>query len=141
MILDVNILVAAHRHDHPHHEGVRAWFDELIEGTGRFSVPDLVAAGFVRVSTSRRIFESPTPRQEAFAFLRALCAQPDHVPLQLGPGHLDLFEQVCESGDALGDLTTDAYLAALALAHGAGIVSLDRDFARFPDLTWERPVP
>jgi uncharacterized protein len=35
-----------------------------------------------------------------------------------------------EAGTA-GNLTTDAHLAALALEHGADLVSYDRDFGRF----------
>ena len=41
---------------------------------------------------------------------------------------------------ATGDLVPDAYLAALALEHRCQIVSIDRDFARFEGLAWERPV-
>jgi uncharacterized protein len=38
-----------------------------------------------------------------------------------------------------GNLTTDAHLAALALEHGAAVVSYDRDFARFPGVTHRLP--
>jgi predicted nucleic acid-binding protein len=41
-------------------------------------------------------------------------------------------------GDS-GNLTTDADLAALAVEHGADIVSYDRDFARFPGITHHLP--
>lgn len=33
----------------------------------------------------------------------------------------------------------DAHLAALAIGHGADLVSYDSDFARFPGLRWRRP--
>jgi hypothetical protein len=38
-----------------------------------------------------------------------------------------------------GNLTTDAHLAALALEYGAGIVSFDRDFARFSGVKHRLP--
>ena len=38
-----------------------------------------------------------------------------------------------------GSLVGDAHLAALALEHGATIVSFDRDFARFEGVTLRRP--
>ncbi len=38
-----------------------------------------------------------------------------------------------------GALTTDIHLAALAIAHGATLISYDNDFARFEHLHWERP--
>lgn len=43
-----------------------------------------------------------------------------------------------ETGTA-GNLTTDAHLAALAIEHGAELVSLDRDFARFPGVRQRLP--
>jgi len=52
---------------------------------------------------------------------------------------LALFEKVCRESDAIGDLRPDVYLAALAIEQGAALASLDRDFARFEQLRWERP--
>jgi len=40
---------------------------------------------------------------------------------------------------AAGNLTTDTHLAALAIEHGATLVSYDNDFARFAHLRWQRP--
>ncbi|MBB4139932.1 DUF5615 family PIN-like protein [Microbacterium invictum] len=34
---------------------------------------------------------------------------------------------------------SDAVIAAIAIEHGATVVSFDRDFARFPALRWEVP--
>lgn len=56
-----------------------------------------------------------------------------------GPRHLDLLSKVCADAEAAGDLVPDAVLAAIATEHGGTVVSFDRDFARFPDLRWERP--
>src|ERR671925_32603 len=58
-LLDVNVVLAAHRGDHPHHQPVRAWFDETVAGDEPFAVPDLVWASFLRLATNRRIFEVP----------------------------------------------------------------------------------
>jgi hypothetical protein len=38
-----------------------------------------------------------------------------------------------------GNLTTDTHLAALALEHGADLVSYDRDLARFPGIRHRLP--
>ena len=56
-----------------------------------------------------------------------------------GPMHLDLFESLCRTSDSTGDVTADAQLAAIAVEHGAEVVSFDRDFARFDDVRWSRP--
>lgn len=139
IVLDVNILLAAHRADHPHHEIVRPWLDDLIAAGEAFSVPGTIWASFVRISTNRRIFSVPTPLAEAFAFSKAVRQQPRYVWLEPGDRHLDLFEQICTETDSSGDLAVDAYLAALAIEHGCALASLDRDFARFPSLQWVRP--
>jgi predicted nucleic acid-binding protein len=38
-----------------------------------------------------------------------------------------------------GNLTSDAHLAALAIEHGATMLTFDRDFSRFAGLQWELP--
>jgi hypothetical protein len=138
-LLDVNILVAAHRDDHPHHGLVDPWFARMLADDEPFWVPDTVWSGFIRISTSRRIFTVPTPIADAFAFLQVVRAQPNHVDLTPTPKHFDLFEKLCRDADAVGNLAADAYLAALALEHGCVMISLDRDFARFSELRWQRP--
>jgi toxin-antitoxin system PIN domain toxin len=139
VILDVDVVVAASRSDHPRHGRVRPWLQEVWDGERQFSVPDIVWAGFVRIVTNRRIFAVPTPVEEAFDFLRAVRAQPGHVAVSPGERHLRLFEDLCRGAEAAGDLAADAYIAAIALEAGDELVSLDRDFARFPGLRWRMP--
>ena len=139
ILLDVNVVLAAHRDDHPHHGSVRPWLDDLLATDRPFTVPDTVWASFLRLATNRRVFETPTPRDEAFAFCWAVRAQPGHVALDPGEAHLAIFERLCRQYDVVGDLVPDAYLAALALEHGCRLASLDRDFARFTELDWVRP--
>ncbi len=140
LLLDVNVVLAAHRADHPHHQSVRSWFDAMLAGEERFTVPALVWASFLRLATNRRIFEVPTPRPEAFAFVEATCAQPFHLPVSPGPRHLTLLRRLCDEADALGDLIADATIAAVAAEHGCEVVTLDRDFARFESVRHRRPA-
>lgn len=133
-LLDVNVLLAAHRPEHPHHRLARPWFDELIAGDRPFTVPAVVWGSFLRLSTNRRIFDVPTPLAEAFAFADATCAQPHHLPTGPGPRHLPLLRALCEEGGAAGDLVSDAVLAAIAAEHHCEVATLDRDFARFPSV-------
>ena len=46
----------------------------------------------------------------------------------------EVFHQLLRSGGLPPRLGTDAYLAALAIAHGWRLVSFDRDFERFEGL-------
>lgn len=130
-VLDVNVVLAAHRGDHPHHGPVRAWFDQLLAGDDPFTVPILVWASFLRLATNRRIFEIPSPRAEAFAFIDTTWAQPHHLLIGPGPRHLTLLRELCDEADASGDLVPDAVLAAVAAEYDCEVVTLDRDFARF----------
>ncbi|CAN5187796.1 type II toxin-antitoxin system VapC family toxin [soil metagenome] len=139
LVLDVNVVVAAHRADHPHHAIVRPWFDSLVGEERDFGVPDLVWASFLRLTTNRRIFTEPTPLDDAFAFIDATIGQPSYLTVGPGRRHLALVRQLCEEADALGDLVPDAVLGAIALEHGATVASLDRDFARFPSVRHIRP--
>lgn len=139
LLLDVNVVLAAHRQDHPDHSLARPWFDAMVAGRERFGVPDLVWASFLRLTTNRRIFPVPTPVADAFAFIDAVRAQPSHLPIGPGPRHLALLRRTCDEGGAAGDLVPDAVLAAVALEHGAEIVTFDRDFARFPSIRHRPP--
>jgi uncharacterized protein len=130
-LLDVNVVLAAHRADHPHHGCVRPWFEDLLAGDEPFTVPATVWASFLRLATHRRIFEVPTPRHEAFAFIDSVVGQPHHLIVSSTRRHLALLRQLCDEADALGDLVPDAVLAAIAGEHGCAVATLDRDFARF----------
>ena len=138
-VLDVNVILAAHREDHPDHATARPWLDRLLERREQFGVPWSVWWSFVRLSTNHRIFTIPTPVGDAFDFIRAVRAQPGHVAAEPGPAHEHHFQKVCTSGQAAGDLVPDAALAAIAFEHGGEVMSFDRDFARFPDLPWSSP--
>lgn len=139
LLLDVNVVLAAQRGDHPHHPLVRPWMDALLAGDDDFGVPATVWASFLRLTTNRRIFAIPTPLGDAFAFVDAVIAQPRHLAVEPGPRHLTLVRRLCEEADAVGDLVPDAVIGALAIEHGAAVVTLDRDFARFASVHHLRP--
>ncbi len=140
LLLDVNLLLAAHREDHPDHALVRRWFDEFLEKEESFTVPAMIWASFLRLATNRRIFSVPTPLNDAFEFVEAVVGQPNHLAIRPGARHLDLVKRLCVEGDAVGDLVPDAVIAALALEHGASVATLDRDFARFTSVKHLNPL-
>jgi uncharacterized protein len=139
-LLDVNVILAAHRDDHPDFEIARPWLNGILAARTPYALIDSVAGAFLRIATNRRIFAVPTPVDDAFAYVKALRAQPGHVMLSPGPRHLDLLERMCASTDASGDLIADAQLATIALEHASELVSFDRNFARFTEVEWSRPA-
>jgi hypothetical protein len=139
ILLDVNVVLAAHRVDHSHYGVVGPWLDRKLESDEQVAVPDIVWASFIRLATNRRVFEQPTPTEDAFAFLRAVRSHPNHVTVVPGEHHLSAFEDLCLRFDAKGELAADAYLAAIAIEQGCSVASLDRDFSRFTDVDWVVP--
>jgi len=134
LVLDVNVVLVAHRDDHPDHATLRGWFDEILVGTEPFSVPTVVWGSFLRLATKRGILDPPSSLSQAFAFIEAVRAQPHYLSLEPGPQHFELLRRVCEDSGATGDLVPDAIIAAIALEHGGAVASLDRDFARFSSI-------
>ena len=124
----------------PDHARYRAWLQAAVAVDEPLGVSDLVLSGFVRVATHPRIFSPPAPIEEALAFARALRAQPNAVILAPGPRHWEIYERLCVTAGAKGNLVADAYLAALAIEAGSEWITTDRDFSRFPGLRWRHPL-
>jgi uncharacterized protein len=141
LLLDVNIVVAAFRADHPQHQGVRPWFDSVTGASDGFAVPATVWASFLRIVTHPRVFDPPSSVPEAFGFIDATRAQPTFLSADPGPRHLTLLRRLCDEADVRGDLVPDAVIGALAVESGCTVASLDRDFARFDSVPSVRPEP
>lgn len=140
LLADVNVFVYAHRPESPRSAEHRSWLESVLVGPEPFGVSEQVLSSFVRVVTNRRVYVEPTPTAVALDFCAAVLAAPAVVPVRPGPRHWSIFEQLCRTVDARGNLVPDAYLAALAVEHGATWVTSDRGFARFPGLRWQLPL-
>ncbi|MEE8485137.1 MAG: type II toxin-antitoxin system VapC family toxin [Acidimicrobiia bacterium] len=139
-LFDVNVLVNAYRSDADHHEPCRAAVEDAISKPAAFALAPIVLSGFLRVVTHRRVFKTPTSLIDAIEFVEVLQAMPQAVTIRPGPRHWDIFTALCLEARARGDLIPDAYLAAIAIEAGCEFVTTDRDFARFPGLSWTDPV-
>jgi uncharacterized protein len=140
ILIDVNVLVYAHRADAPNHAAFRSWLTAVVSGDEAFGMSDLVLSGFVRIVTHPRIFDPPSELADALAFCRDLRQQPNCVRVEPGPRHWEIFVRLCREHGAKGNLVADAYLAALALESGSEWITTDRDFARFAPLRWRHPL-
>jgi toxin-antitoxin system PIN domain toxin len=124
-LLDVNVLLALLDGDHVDHRRAHLWLDEEI-GTGWASCA-MTQTGFVRIISQPR-YPSPVAPAEAIGLLSRACADDHHAfwpcditlldPTTVVPTHLHGPRQV-----------TDAYLLALAVAHGGRFVTFDRTVA------------
>ncbi len=139
VLIDVNVLVYAHRQDTPNHAAFRRWLEGVLQSDEAYGMSELVLAGFLRVVTHPRVFRTPTPVNRALAFTEELRGQPNCMVVEPGPRHWDIFTRLCQSAGVRGNLVPDAYFAALAIESGCEWMTTDRDYARFAGLRWRVP--
>lgn len=122
-LLDVNVLLALLDANHLHHSPARTWFEQEISH-GWVSCA-ITQNGVVRI-LSQPSYPNPLSLRGAAQRLRRATEQPHHtfwpsaVSL-LDPAHID-FDRLYGPKQI-----TDAYLLALAVAHGGRLVTLDRN--------------
>jgi toxin-antitoxin system PIN domain toxin len=119
LLVDVNILVYAHREDAPGHLEYRGWLQETLDSTESLGLADIVLSGFLRITTHPRIFKVPSPLEDALRFAEALRSHSKSVLVQPGPRHWEIFAQLCRQTEARGNNLPDTFLAALAIESGA----------------------
>lgn len=140
LVIDINVLIYAYREESPRYEEYHAWIERAVSSHQLFSIPSLVRSGFLRIVTNPRIYPQPTPMPEALEVLSNLLAQPNHLVAEPGDRHWPIFEELCRKAEVRGNLVPDAYLAALVIEKGAELITVDRDYARFPGLRWRHPL-
>lgn len=139
-LIDVNILVQAHRKDADRHQQIVEWLQtELTEPPG-LAVSDLVLSGFLRVVTHPKIYMDPSPLDLAMEFVDRFRSHEAVSIVSPGASHWEIFRKLCGKAEARGNLVPDAYHAALAIETGCEWVSLDRGFSRYPGLRWVHPL-
>jgi toxin-antitoxin system PIN domain toxin len=138
-VVDVNVLLYAINARAENHEPARRWLDDALAGRDTVGFAWIVMLAFLRLSTRRGVFERPLSAEIAAEVLEEWLQQPTAVVVQAGDRHLSLITGLLRVSGAAGNLVNDAHLAALAVEHGAEIVSFDRDFGRFDGLRWRLP--
>ena len=140
MLMDVNVLVYAHREDVRDHRAYRDWLESVINTNVAYGYSDLVLSGFIRVVTHPKVFETPSSLEVAIAFAQQLRTMEHAVCLSPGSSHWDLFLRCAQSISAQGNDIADAYHAALALEWDCDWVTTDKGFRRFKGLRVRHPL-
>ena len=99
----------------------------------------IVLLAFVRLSTRSGIFPKPLSIEQAMRVIAQWLDQPQVQVVHPTDKHPEILGRLLRAAGTAGNLTTDAHLAALAIEHGATVLSFDRDFARFADVRWTLP--
>ena len=137
--VDANILVYARRGDAPLHARAVEALRELSEGDEAWALPVFSVLQYLRVVTHPRIPPRPTPMAEALASMDSLLASPSVRFLVPGRIYWTVLQRIILDCRIVGSQVFDAQIAALCLEQGADtILTEDRDFSRFPNLTVKR---
>lgn len=140
ILMDVNVLVYAHREDVRDHRDYRDWLESVLNTGVAYGFSELVLSGFVRVVTHPKVFEQPSSPEAALAFAEQIRAPEHAVRLAPGNGHWALFHECVRSTAARGNEVPDAYHAALAMEWDCEWVTTDKGFHRFKGLRVRHPL-
>lgn len=108
--------------------------EEAFSGSESIALAWLAMLGFVRISTRPGVFAKPLAPPRAFYFLEVWLTAHNARVVHPTDHHFATLRTLVERSGTAGNLTSDAHLAALAIEHGAELVSFDRDFDRFEGL-------
>jgi toxin-antitoxin system PIN domain toxin len=134
--VDTNVLVYANREEMPLHAQAVTALRKLAEGNAAWALPVFCIGEFVRVVSHPRVFDPPTPANEAIDAIEALLESPSVRLLVPGPRYVPLLRDAISSSAARGNLVFDAQIVAVCLEHGARtLLTEDRDFSRFAGIT------
>lgn len=139
VVVDANVLLYAVDTASAHHQPARSWLDASLAGAEAVGLAWVALLAFVRVGTSPSILQTPMSADDATGQVEVWLGAPAAVIAEPTGRHLGLLRGLLRETGTAGNLATDAHLAALAIEHGAEIVSYDRDFARFPGVRHRLP--
>lgn len=140
IVVDANLLIYAHHLGSPVHREARAWLVSALQGPDIFGLAWLTILTFLRLTTNTYILDNPLTPAEATETVNHWFDFPAVKIVQPTERHWLVLRELLKAGQAGGDLVSDAHLAALAIEHGATVYSVDRDFARFPEVRFVNPL-
>ena len=141
MILpDANLLLHAVNSSSDQHAVALKALRQSFDDARGVALAWIVLLAFVRLSTRGGIFPRPLSADDALQVIERWLRHPQAQVVHPGERHAQILGRLLRSAGTAGNLTTDAHLAALAIEHGATIVTFDRDFARFEGVRWTVPA-
>lgn len=139
-LVDTNLLIYAVNRDASQHRAAKRWFEGAVGGAQSVGLAWVVVLAFLRVTTRPGILQHPLAQESAIGYIDEWLALPTVELVVPGDAHWRILRNLLRASGTLGNLTSDAHLAALALEHGADIYSADHDFQRFGGVTHVNPL-
>ncbi len=140
ILVDANLLLYAEDSLAARHDAARIWWDAQLSGSEPVGLCWPVLNAFIRIGTNARLHQRPLTLEEAAECVQSWFDQPCVRLVQPTHEHWRLFRQMLRNGNAVGNLVSDAHLAALAIEHNCVLHSTDADFSRFQGLKWKNPI-
>ena len=142
LVFDTNVLMYAANKDSEFHLPCRRRLDEARQDPLPAFLTWGICYEFLRVSTHRRVHESPWRSQEAWRLVSELLASPGFDLLVATGRHAAVLAQTLSELPGLhGSLMHDLHTAVLMREHGVRrICTRDTDFHRSPFLIVEDPL-
>jgi len=137
--VDINVLLGAFFEESETHASSITTIEDLRRSAQPLIIFPVVAAGFIRISTSRRMSDNPASTAMALAYLEVLLANPLNCVMDGGTQFWNEFSSLVSYHSARDGDVTDCQIAASAITLGATLYSFDRGFARFNRLKWVDP--
>jgi hypothetical protein len=138
---DTNVLVYAHRGESPLHAASAAAVRASAEGRRMWAIPWPCIHEFLSVVTHPRIYSPPSTPEQAIEQVRSWCESPTLRLIGERDDHLDRLETLIVGSHIVGPKVHDARIAAVCLSHAVdALISVDRDFSRFPSLRIRHPA-
>ena len=139
-IVDLNVVLYAVNASSARHAEALSWWESAIGGAEPVGLAWPVISGFLRLSTHAAILPRPLTVEQACDRVSRWLAQPSIRVVRETDEHWRHLQRLLSATGTGGNLTSDAHLAALAISHGATLISFDNDFARFPGLRRINPA-
>ena len=139
-LVDVNLLIYAVNRDAPEHRNAKRWFESAVSGAESIGIAWTVILAFLRITTRPGILQRPLVQEAAIGYIDEWLALPNVELVVPGDGHWRILSNLLRANGTLGNLTSDAHLAALALENGADVYSADYDFQRFQGVKHVNPL-
>ena len=140
IVPDVNLLVYAIDETSPFHARARRWWDGALSSAEMVGLCFPTLLGFVRMTTNRRVFDSPLAIGDALDRIESWLDQPNTQLLSPTSRHWAILSELLRAAAMGANLTTDAHIATYAIEHAGTVYSNDSDFTRFEGLRWRNPL-
>ena len=134
-LADINVWLALTFDSHVHHPAAKVWFDGLPSGAMCYFCRHS-QKGFLRLATNQKVFGTDAVTlPEAWQKYDTFLSDP-RVAFAEEPADLEVHWRIFTQGRSFSpQVWSDAYLAAFALTGNLEMVTFDKGFTQFPNVT------